>query len=98
MGSIASGASGIFNTIKAFFGMKKKEDKITNINSHNTNNTEIGTISVTSNAYRHYSSKKNNHNCDLYVLVLNISNTNYSIKSSSFVGVFFVPICCRISP
>jgi len=59
-GSIASGASGLFNSVKSCFGSKKKDKNITNnINSHNTNNTEIGRMSITSNDYRHYCTQRN---------------------------------------
>lgn len=57
LGSIASGVSGVFNSVKACFTKKKKSNN--NINSYNTNNTEIGSISVTSNDYRSYCKQRN---------------------------------------
>lgn len=49
-GSIASGASGIFNSVRGLFGRKKQKKEI-NINSNNTNTTEIGNIAISNTLY-----------------------------------------------
>ena len=62
-GSIASGASGLWGSFRSCFGgrheKKISKKKVKNINSHNVNNTDIGSFTITKNDYRSYTKQSN---------------------------------------